>query len=453
MPSANDKASKVFDFVITAAAGKEPAWDRNQRKQRQQDRGLLHAHKQGLVQLSAASGKLAVQSAALRLEKHHGSSAGKWTYMVPTPRGSNGSDWSCKRCKDKTGKPFVNWAVRSSCLLCRVHKGQCYGGDVKDISSSPTKSLAQRQTEQGRHADKQQHKQQQLRKENESLKQEVEKLKGAAGDKEQPEKPEEKSRLRDLERHRALYAKLPGEEQKVKELDCQIQQLKGARSATFPAGEQLKRAEQALAKKKKKRQTVEQDIAELQQRLAERQEELTSVSAEERAAEQELERIRNSISSAAARGPSNLAGLAEGWGEWLKVLPKDILEQQGLDEGSIAAFCGLCQKFAACGEAAKVASAAVEEAAEKETKERADAAAKERDSADVHMEHAHAGHPADVNRASATAVRAERSRSAAEVAADDLEELCKSSSPEEAAAAIKCKELLAARAAKRTKPY
>ena len=417
---------------------KEPAWHRNQRKRRQQDRGLLHAHKLGFVPHCAST-----VAAAHRLTLHHGSAA------VTMPECARpGNDWLCKRCKDSSGAAFTNWASRKHCLKCKVHKGQCFGGDVTNPKASPTKPLAQKQVEQGKKLEKQatQHHQQQLRKENERLKQEVDRLKGTANDKEQPDKPEEKSKLKELERCRALYAKLPGEDQKVKELDQQIQELRGAKAATHPAGEQLRRVEQLLAKKKKKRQATEEEVASLQKQLAVRQEELATIAGEEKLAEEELEKVKHTITNNVNKGPSHWFGMAEGCSEWLKVLPRDLLQQQGLDDSSLAAFNVLCQKFAACSEAARAARAAEEEATKQQaaasttavTVGEEDATMRSVDAAHTVNDGSNDGEPG------AKAARTER---------EGLEALCSSTSPEEAAAGLKCKELLAARAAKRGTPY
>ena len=416
---------------------KEPSWHRNQRKQRQQDRGLLYAQKLGLVQRSAAT-----IEAALRLANHHGSLPVRMPDAMP-------GGWKCKHCKDRSGAAFVNRATRDSCMLCRIHKGKSYGGESQDSKASPTKSLAQRQEEQRKAADKKLQKEQgqhRLQKENERLKAEIDKLKGTNGDKAHSEKPEDHSELKELERQRGLYSKLPGQDQKVKELDQQIQALRGGKVAAHPAGQQLRRAEQALAKKKKKRQAIEEDVANLQAQLAARQDELASIASDEKAAEEELEKIKRSITQEVTRGPTLWAGMAEGCGEWLKMLPKDILLQQGLSEDSFATFNTLCQKFAACSEAARASRAAEEEATRQQAEKKS--ATNTAGSGDVQMGAADAAHSGDTVDATGEpvpkAVRTEK---------DDIESLCRSSNPEEMAAGLKCKELLDARASKRAGPY
>ena len=443
-----------YHFDNSLDTVKEPAWHRNQRRLRQLDRGRLYAAKFGLVP------HCSVAKASHRLNQHHGSAA------TTMPDGAKTSgDWKCKRCKDHNGAAFVNWASRSQCLRCKVHKGSCYGGEQKDTKAPPTKSLAQRQTEQGQRLDKQDQAQakklqQQLKRENEKLKLELDNLKGNAGDKEAQDKSEDKTNLKELERCRALYAKLPGEEQKVKDLDAQITEIKGTKAASYPAGEQLKRAEQTLAKKRKKRAAMEEEVKSLQQQLASKQEELATSTAEEETAAKELEKVKSSISTESARDPSHWVGMAEGCSELLKVIPIELLQQQGLDNSSLASFSDLCKKLAACSEAAKAARATAE------------AGAIQQNQADVTMGDSHDGHGgADVGQQQPQQQQQQQQlqqpqqqqqpsqqgeplpKDARTAAAEDIEALCSSANPEEAAAGRKCKEMLEARAAKRGSPY
>ena len=359
------------------------------------------------------------------------------------------ADWLCKRCKDHNGAAFKNFAFRTHCRECKVHKGSCCGGVAKDSKAAPTSSLAERQVALGKKADKQaQQAQLLLKKENEKLKQQLDKARSSAHEKEKDVgKADDKSELQELERCKALYAKLPGEELKVKELDVKIQALKGARAASIPAGEQLRRAEQTLAKKRKKKLALEEDVAELQQLFISKKEELEATVVEETEALAEVEKIKCSITVAAPRCTKHWADVADGCSEWVKVMPTELLQQQGLDSDSLATFDALCRKLAACSEAAKVSRAEKEEALKQQ-----DAAAATSPTVNV----AASGEP-DVVMGRVVGDTPGGGIASGEPAAKiartdntvDIDDLCNSSNPDEAAAGRRCKELLAARGEKR----
>ena len=58
------------------------------------------------------------------------------------------ADWLCRLCKGKDGKQFQNFSWRSSCKMCRVAKGKCFGGKVTTYAQGkPAVSLAERQVQ------------------------------------------------------------------------------------------------------------------------------------------------------------------------------------------------------------------------------------------------------------------------------------------------------------------
>ena len=155
----------LLDFINT-----EPSWHRNLRRSRQRARGLLAAHRLGFL-VSPAT----LQSAAAKLQHHHGSSVGTFE---PLPMGEGKKpDWYCGRCKGKDGGKFLNFHFRTSCKMCQVAKGKCHGGD-KQRNGAPTMSLAERQVAAAKTKAKQDSKQgnkareQQLQMQNDMLKRE-----------------------------------------------------------------------------------------------------------------------------------------------------------------------------------------------------------------------------------------------------------------------------------------
>ena len=419
---------------------KEPAWHRNLRKLRQKDRGVLAATNLGLLQPSSFA-----RAAVRRLSNHHGSSPGKAMSGWEKP------DWHCKSCKGADHKPYRNKGFRAECRICRIGKGACFGGNVA-ASGPPTKrTLADRQIAGEKAAKRQQGtKRQSMLSEREKEKQllhKVEALEKQLADagidkKDASEEPiAEKQRIAELERWKSLYAQLPGEEAKVKEMDEQIKTIKGARAAAIPCGEQLRRAEQTLAKKTKKFAALEQEEAEAQKKLAELQEKRAAAKVEREQAEDELQKVKNALQSPTPIGKDrsvDWGSIAQGCKDWCRVVPPELLEQYQLGSDSLESLCSMLSRMSACGEAAK-AKQAEKEAQPAQGQEAAPPTATSSNGSPL---------PAGDE------VMPDAGSKAKGGSIDEqLAKLCSTDNPEDKAAVDRCRELLAGKGARRTSPY
>ena len=63
-------------------------------------------------------------------------------------------DWLCRTCTSADGSPWKNFGSRSSCFKCRVDKGQSFKANVEEPPPRAPRTLAQRQVQQQRLAEK-----------------------------------------------------------------------------------------------------------------------------------------------------------------------------------------------------------------------------------------------------------------------------------------------------------
>ena len=57
---------------------------------------------------------------------------------APSPlRGMSNGDWCCRLCRGPDGQPWRNWASKTACHKCKVHKGEAFLSLVPK-SGSPT---------------------------------------------------------------------------------------------------------------------------------------------------------------------------------------------------------------------------------------------------------------------------------------------------------------------------
>ena len=367
------------EFIVDAT---EPAWHRNQRKQRQRDRGVLAAFNLG-TPLSAEL----INDAAKRLSCHHGSSAGNMASQ------GQKSAWFCRTCKDLDGKPFCNKGFRDHCFRCKVAKGSCHGTNAGGASnpSHHTGGIAARQLEQQRLAQKQsgkgQHKEvEKLKKQNEDVKKQNDELK-KQNCKESP-----------VEDAGGDFAELLRLEAKVKALEAfgdepqllarTLGELKAARAkkaASIPEGTRLKRAEQDLAKRARQCLSADEEVAETKRKFEEavaRKEEVYVRKAE---AEKELEEVRQLVGKPPPTTPTqnlSCAVVAEGYKDFLRVMPPDLLQQFGFSEEALGQFNTMLAKAAALQKAGADRKAAEDAESERRLAEQAKAEAASRAQAD-----------------------------------------------------------------------
>ena len=303
----------------------EPSWHRNQRKQRQHDRGLLSACKQGFAKPSVATA-----AASHRLTLHHGSSPGQMAAEAK---------WLCKCCKEPDGKPWANFAFRTHCLKCKVHKGQCFLS--KEAAAAPSqrspggiaaKQLAQHKQHKKQEDSKAIKQVQKLQKENEVLKKKLaEEAAGSPGPGDAIKEPPYQKQLSELEEQRRFYEKF-GKTDELAGVVEQIKALKATKAAAVPEGEQLKRAEQELAKRSKQSSAAEGALAEAKQKVEELEKKKHEADFRKAEAESELERVKKLIVVPAVSPLAEDKRWTTGFLECFKLQPKDILEKYGFNE-------------------------------------------------------------------------------------------------------------------------
>ena len=270
------------------------------------------------------------------------------------PQGSK-PDWICKSCLGPDGKAYRNFGFRSACKLCNIGKGTSFGGPAASSKPPAQRTYAAQQV-QAQKKDERAQQQQPQQKAHQRLQQEVAKLKQelqAARTKDSDKNSEDDNDkdLKELERRKLLYAKLPGEEQKVKDLEARIAECRGAKASSLPDGEKLKRAEQALAKKTKKKAALDEEVKALREKLASKQEDLATSEEEEKLAAQEVEKIKKEISTGNSKQPSmppyQPPSFADGEGclEAIKILPPTFLPENGLDAAAIDTYSDILKRM------------------------------------------------------------------------------------------------------------
>ena len=339
----------------------EPAWHRNQRKQRQLARGLLAAYKLG-VPVDTKT----FNDAALRLSCHHGSSVGA---VGPRPMAfekgggkgggkEGGSEWKCKRCLDFDGMPFKNRSFRTHCFKCNVHKGKCHGGEVKAIGN-PTKSLAQRQMDDMAKKDK--HLKQQLarlEKENAELKKESEGSPSGVP----PRPPEDSSD--DIRAYEEVKANLDKLGLSTHEVVEKLRVLRAKKAATIPHGQRLKTAEQVLARKTKQHWAVTQERDNARKKLEELDGKVVEHEAKVAEAQRDVDSIRKLVGtpvpSASVQGFCWTEAV-EGQEDFFKIMPPDLLEEYGMGQANQLLLKELSAKAVNLAKAARAKTVAAEE--------------------------------------------------------------------------------------------
>ena len=278
--------------------------------------------------------KGAVSAAVRRLDQHHGSSAGKMSASKP--------DWLCKACKGADGKPYRNLGFRSQCRLCSIAKGSCFGANV--VATQPTqRTLAAKQVAAQKLAEKK-HKgndvEKQLKKQLAELKKENEKLGAKLESFGCPDQTSEtdskelgfKEKLGILEEKRQFFSKHGMAEELAKVL-AEVREVKASKDASIPEGQQLKRAEQELAKRHKQSLAIEASLAEAKQRVDELEKKKLEADEKRAEAEKELEKVKTRISVPASKpkaGTFSWAQISAGHLDFFKVQSPAVLEQHGL---------------------------------------------------------------------------------------------------------------------------
>ena len=148
------------------------------------------------------------------------------------------------------------------CFKCKVAKGVCYGGDVKPDNPSQ-RTFAQKQLQQQSAEEKHKRQIEKLKKELELAKQ------GSVRPQEDEAADEEdfRKKLKELEEKKRFYEKYDSE--RLAGVLEQIKSLKATKASVVPEGEQLKRAEQELAKRSKQSSAVAAALVEAKQKVEE----------------------------------------------------------------------------------------------------------------------------------------------------------------------------------------
>ena len=179
-----------------------------------------------------------------------------------------------------------------------------------------------------------------------------------------------KKMLKELEEQKRFYEKYDAT--KVEGVLAQIKALKATKAALVPVGEQLKRAEQDLAKKAKISHSIEASLAAAKLQLAELERKQKEALAKQEEAAAEVERVKTLIAAPAVQqvagnsipatdGPS----VAEAFGLFLQGVPEAVA-QELLTEPEILLLGGLRSKLPALHEksVAHAASKAAEQVLE-----------------------------------------------------------------------------------------
>ena len=194
-------------------------------------------------------------------------------------------DWTCKLCKDKSGKPFENRGHRKLCFRCNVAKGSCFGSKVQRSEGGARKpALAEWQVALQRKEEALQ----KLRKQQEQLKQENARLKKAAEaassantdmelDSLAAKESQEKHASANALQERISLVESAGQkdcleaQRLLEEAKAQLAEAKKAEMAKKPVDEQVRRARKrvnactrAIEETAKEDKALEEKLAELQ---------------------------------------------------------------------------------------------------------------------------------------------------------------------------------------------
>ena len=323
---------------------KEASWHRNLRKNRQQARGVLAANKVRALPES-------ITSRAVRLLfKHHGSSIGT---MVQKEK----QMWLCKTCKGSDGKHYRNNAFRLSCHICGVGKGSCFGGPVPTKEPSH-RTLAAKQVHAAKVKEKEDRKamdaaafkkqQAELKK----LQQKIDQLEAKRGTAEAEvddaaKEPGFKAKLRALEEEKAACEKFGYKDNLAKVMEA-IKELKDSKEAEVPEGHQLKRAEQELAKRRKKSMASQAALEEAKKKVEELEVKNHEDSEKLQEAELDLEKIKARIASpTSSRLHASWDDISKGGKEFLEVVPPEFLDKAGIGASDKDLIAALLSKMGA----------------------------------------------------------------------------------------------------------
>ena len=258
------------------------------------------------------------------------------------------SAWFCRTCKDFAGKPFFNKGFRDHCLKCNVAKGSCHGKNAERANdpSQRTGGIAARQLEQQRLAHKQGGKGQQkevdkLKKQNDELKKQNEELKKQNGH----EAPAEDAGGDSAELLR-LEAKVKaleafGDEPEL--LARTLGELKTAiakKAASILGGTCLKRAERDLAKRAKNYLAAD-EVAETKRKYEEAVARKDEAYVKKAEAGKDLKEVRQLVGKLQPKTPTQnllFSVVAEGYKDFLQVMPDDLLQQFGFSGEALSQF-------------------------------------------------------------------------------------------------------------------
>jgi len=352
----------------------EPAAHRRQRRERQ-----------------IAKGVLAVRAARNWLGAHHGGGM--------AGRDRSKADWFCKSCKTADGSAYKNFGTRTSCRVCGLTKGACFGrvagSQAPSISVGPTYAERQVRLQQ----------QEELRKKTARVAELEARLKkqesgapaarkeAGGGDEPDADMLEEPVRefeytVEQLQEQRRLLRSQGRTDSHadVKRLSEQVRVQQQAKVAALPAPARADRAEKEVKRCKalvegsdKKAASLRDELAEVQRKIAEHDERARLVREELEQAEAHRDALYESLRSAQARaraaeaGPPEQSQAGPGPGALdgalaaSALLPDEVLAPLGHTRDELAALLrGLAEAFGGWQEkrAREAAEAAAKIAAE-----------------------------------------------------------------------------------------
>ena len=287
------------------------------------------------------------------LISHHGSSIGA---MVQKEK----QMWLCKTCKGRDGKQYRNMAFRTACHLCGVGKGSCFGGPVPTIEPSQ-RTLAAEQVHAAKLKEKEDRKAmdaaafKKQQAELKRLQQKIDLLEskqgGAAavqarGDEASSEQGF-KEKLRALEEEKAACEKFGYQENLAKVINA-IKELKGSKEAAVPEGHQLRKAEQELAKRKKRSMANQAALEEAKKKVDDLEAKCQEDAERLQEAELDLQKIKARITSPSHTGArASWETIAKGGKEFLEVVPPQFLDHAGIGASEKSLISELLKKMGA----------------------------------------------------------------------------------------------------------
>ena len=208
-----------------------------------------------------------------------------------------------------------------------------------------------------------------LKKENDELKAKLVQA-GTEQIQEADKEPGFKEKLSKLERRKQCLEELGDMPEEVAKVQAEIKELNASKDAAVPTGQQLRRAEQELAKRQKQCLAIDAAVAETKKKLEEQEKEKQELYSARAEAEDSLEKVKARIALPKAPVPKVSWGdIAKGHQSYFQVLSPHLLAQHGLHPEALQQLDDLLAKAAGAQKAAEEEKAAEDAKAAKEAAE------------------------------------------------------------------------------------